>query len=79
MAGLPWGARCRACEAERRRRARRVAQRIALVACLIAAAVLGLGQPLAASSRVWLGIGILATYLLTHLIVMRVALEFLPD
>jgi hypothetical protein len=41
--------------------------------------VLGLGQPLAASSRVWLGIGILATYLLTHLIVMRVALEFLPD
>ncbi len=79
VAGLPWGARCRACDVERTRRARRISRRISLVACLITAAVLGLGQPVATSSRVWVAVGTLATYLLTHLIVMRVALEFLPD
>jgi len=79
VAGLAWGERCRDCLAERRRRASRLARRISLVAALLAAIFLGWGTPGTGQSRTWVAIGVLGTFLLTRMIAMRIAMEFLPD
>jgi len=63
---------------QRRRRASRLARRISLVAALIAAILLALRAP-PGDMRVWVGIGTLATFLLTRVIALRVAMEYLPD
>jgi predicted nucleic acid-binding Zn ribbon protein len=77
--GLGWGERCRDCLADRKRRARRLARRISLVAALLTATALGLQAPRAADARVWIAIGTVATFLLVRTIVQRVAMEFLKD
>jgi len=77
--GLEWGERCPACRAARRRRANRLARRISLLASLAAALLLGLRMTPGANARVWIGVGVLATFLLTRLIVQRIAMELLPD
>lgn len=77
--GLGWGERCPACRAERKRRANRLARRISLLASLGAAVLLGLRMSPGTDARVWLGVGVLATFLLTRLIVQRIAMELLPD
>lgn len=81
VAGLAWGARCPACQQERRRRARRLARRLALLAALVAGALLSwrVPAPWSEESRVWIGIGALGTFLLVRLIAIRIAMEFLPD
>ncbi len=79
MAGLAWGDRCADCTRERRGRARRLARRIALVAALAAAILLGWGAPLTDASRIYIGIGTVGTFLLVRLIAMRLAMEYLPD
>jgi len=77
--GLAWGERCPACRAERKRRASRLARRISLVASLGAAVLLGFKVSPGPDARMWIGGGVLATFLLTRVIVQRVAMELLPD
>ncbi len=77
--GLAWGERCAECLTKRRRRARRLARRISLVAALLAAAGLGLRASPGVDARLWIGIGTLATFLLARVIAYRIAMEFLPD
>lgn len=76
---MAWGEYCPKCAGRRRRRASRLARRIALLATLVMVMVFALRGPLTQSTRWGLAVGALATYLLTHLIVMRVAMEFLRD
>lgn len=77
--GLGWGERCPACRAERKRRANRLARRISLVAALVAAVVLGVRVRPGPDARMWIGAGVLATFLLTRVIAQRIAMELLPD
>jgi hypothetical protein len=77
--GLAWGERCRACLAERKRRARRLARRISLAAALLTAVILSWRMPVSETSRIWIGIGTLSSFLLVRTIAFRVAMEFLSD
>lgn len=79
--GLAWGERCPRCRKERKRRASRIARRISLVAALLVAIGMGLrgGGPVTEDSRIYIGIGALATFLLVRMIALRIAMEFLPD
>lgn len=79
IAGLAWGERCPACQAERRVRARRLSRRVSLVAALAAAAGLGWGITPGPDARTYIGIGTLLTFILVRTIAMRMAMEFLPD
>lgn len=79
IAGLAWGERCPACQAERRGRARRLSRRVSLLAALVAAAGLGWGIPPGADARTYIGIGTLLTFVLVRSIALRMAMEFLPD
>ena len=77
--GLPWGERCPACRAERKRRARKLARRISLVAAGLAAVVLKWQVAPGPDARMWMGGGVLAAFLLTRVIAERLAMELLPD
>jgi hypothetical protein len=79
IAGLGWGARCPACQAERRRRATRLARRISLLAALLAAVILSLRAAPGTDTRLWVGIGTLSTFLLARIIAFRIAMEVLRD
>lgn len=79
VAGLAWGERCPRCREERKRRASRIARRISLVAALLVAIGMGLRGPVTEDSRIYIGIGVLATFLLVRMIALRIAMEFLPD
>jgi hypothetical protein len=56
-----------------------VARRVSLLAALISATGLGLTMPAGGPSRIWIGIGAVATFLLVRVIAHRVAMELLPD
>ena len=43
------------------------------------AIVLGLGRPVTEASRLWIGGGVLITFILVRVIAMRIAMEYLPD
>jgi hypothetical protein len=75
--GLPWGALCPDCRAERERRASRLAGRISLAATVLMAAYVALRVPTDPTARLYSAIAVLATYIITRRIVTRVALEYL--
>jgi hypothetical protein len=78
--GLGWGELCPDCLAERKGRARRLANRISLAATVLMAAyvairVWGSGAPMA---RVYGAIAVLATYIIVRRIATQIAMEYLP-
>ena len=77
--GLAWGARCRSCHAARKKRANRMARRISTLAALVAALILNLNAPVSDTSRFWVGAGAVVTFVLVHVIVQRMAMEWLPE
>lgn len=79
VAGLGWGEHCPACLALRKRRARRLARRISLLAALVAAVFLSLRVSPGTDARLWIGIGTLSTFLLARVIAYRIAMELLPN
>ncbi|MDX2193782.1 MAG: hypothetical protein NW201_10545 [Gemmatimonadales bacterium] len=78
VAGLAWTERCPDCRRAREARARRLAGRAALAATALTALVLLLSPPSDPLGRWYVGVAIIAMYLLSRRIVFRAALEFLP-
>lgn len=56
-----------------------MARRISTLAALVAALILNLNAPVSDTSRYWVGAGALVTLFLVHVIVQRMAMEWLPD
>lgn len=79
VAGLAWGGRCPACEAERAGRANRLARRISLPATLLVALYVMLRVPPLPLARVYGVIAVLVTYIVVGKVVRRVAMDMLPD
>lgn len=77
--GLGWGERCRDCQGRRKRRANRLARRISLLTALAVAVILTYRAPPGTDARLWIGIGVVTTFLLVRVIVIRVAMEFLRE
>lgn len=78
VAGLAWGDLCPECAAARRRRASRLAGRIALVATVLTALWLTLRLPRDPNSRLYGALAVAVVYILVRRIASRVAMEFLP-
>ena len=79
VAGLAWGARCPACEAERAGRASRLARRISLPATLLVALYVILRVPPLPLARVYGMIAVLVTFIVVRKVVRRVAMDMLPE
>lgn len=77
--GLAWGARCQACQAVRKRRATSLARRFSLLAALLAVVILNWRSPPGQDTRVLVGAGTLATFVLVRVIAYRLAMEVLPE
>ena len=75
--GLPWGALCPDCLADRKRRASRLAGRISLAATALMAAYVALRVPVDPTARLYSAIAVLATYIIVRRIATRVAMEYL--
>jgi hypothetical protein len=75
--GLGWGELCPECLAERKGRARRLANRISLAATVLMAAYVAIRVSAAPMARVYGGIAVLATYIIVRRIATQVAMEFL--
>jgi hypothetical protein len=75
--GLGWGELCPECLAQRKGRARRLANRISLAATLLMAAYVALRVPATPMARLYAGIAVLATYIIVRRIASQVAMEFL--
>jgi hypothetical protein len=75
--GLAWGDLCPDCLAQRKGRARRLANRISLAATLLMAAYVALRVPATPMARLYAGIAVLATYIIVRRIASQVAMEFL--
>jgi hypothetical protein len=73
--GLAWGDLCADCAAERRRRASRLAGRVALGAAVVAAAYVALRVPADPTARYYGALAVLVTYVLVRKIVQRIAME----
>jgi len=56
-----------------------MARRISTLAALVAALILNLNSPVSDTSRFWVGAGTVATFVLVHIIVQRMAMEWLPE
>jgi hypothetical protein len=79
VAGLTWGERCRTCQAQRLRRANRLASRISLAATLLVGLYVSTSLPISPTAR-WIGvIAVVVTYAAVRKIAQRVALETLKD
>lgn len=79
VAGLTWGERCKSCQAQRLRRANRLASRISLVATLLAGLYASARMPTTPAAR-WIGvIAVVVTYAAVRKIAQRVAMETLKD
>ena len=78
LSGLPWGDLCPDCQAERRRRASRLAHRISLAATALMAAYVAFRLPGDPTSRLYGAVAVLATYIIVRRVASRVAMEFLP-
>ncbi len=76
--GLAWGEYCVTCLAERRRRATRMARRISQGAGLLVVAWVFLALPSTIVARTWGAVIVVATYLLTRQIAIKLIMEFLP-
>jgi len=76
--GITFGERCERCLARRRRRAGRMASRMAIGATILMAGWTLHRLPPTATARWYSGVAIAATYVLVRLIVRRVAMEVLP-
>ncbi len=77
LAGLPWGALCPECRAEREARASRLGRRISLAATVLMAVYVALRVPADPAARLYAAIAALATYIIVRRIVTRVAMEYL--
>ena len=77
--GLPWGALCPDCRAERQGRANRLAHRISLAATALMAAYVAIRLPGDPTSRLYGAIAVLATYIIVRRVASRAAMEFLPQ
>ena len=75
--GLGWGELCPDCLAERKGRARKLANRISLAATLLMAAYVAIRVSAAPMARLYGGIAVLATYIIVRRIATQVAMEFL--
>ena len=76
--GLGWGELCPDCLGERKRRARRLANRISLAAMALMAAYVAIRVTAAPMARLYGGIAVLATYIIVRRIATQVAMEYLP-
>lgn len=72
-----WGDLCPECLAERRGRASRLAQRIALGATALFAVYMSLRLP-TGGGRFWAVVAVVAVYFIVRRIAMAVAMEYLP-
>lgn len=79
VAGLAWGERCADCQAQRRRRANRLASRISLTATLLVGFYAGYRLPPTETARIYGIIVVVITYIAVRKIVQRVALELIKD
>jgi hypothetical protein len=75
--GLGWGELCPDCLAERKGRARKLANRISLAATLLMAAYVAIRVSAAPMARLYGGIAVLATYIIVRRIATQIAMEFL--
>ncbi|HEY3013333.1 MAG TPA: hypothetical protein VGJ36_11335 [Gemmatimonadales bacterium] len=75
--GLGWGELCPDCLAERKGRARRLANRISLAATVLMAAYVALRVSAVPMARLYGAIAVLATYIIVRRIATAVAMEFL--
>ncbi|MGH7583068.1 MAG: hypothetical protein ACREL5_07585 [Gemmatimonadales bacterium] len=76
--GITFGERCERCLARRRRRAGRLASRVAIGATILMAVWILLRLPPTPAARWYGGLAVAATYFLVRLITRRVAMEVLP-
>ncbi len=79
VAGLGWGERCAACQAQRLRRANRIASRISLSATLLIGLYAGYRLPPTEPARIYGMIVVVITYVAVRKIAQRVALELIKD
>jgi len=75
---LGWGELCPACQADRVRRANRLARRISLPATLLVGLYVALRIPPLPLARIYGVIAVLVTYIVVRKVVQRVAIELLP-
>ena len=78
MQDLGWGELCPACQADRVRRANRLARRISLPATLLVGLYVALRIPPLPLARIYGVIAVLVTYIVVRKVVQRVAIELLP-
>jgi hypothetical protein len=76
--GLSWGDYCSVCREERRRKAERKAQRIAIIPAVVIAAWLIWRAPADLLQRIFAAASVLLVYLITRRIVSRTLQEFMP-
>jgi hypothetical protein len=77
LSGLPWGDLCPDCQAERRRRASRLAHRISLAATVLMAAYVAIRMTSAPMARIYGAVAVLATYIIVRRIATQIAMEYL--
>lgn len=78
VAGIDFGDRCRACQGRRAKRVARISRRVSLAVTAVVAAWV-LTRPVTSPTGQWAGvIAVPVAYLLTHMIVSRLAMEVLP-
>jgi hypothetical protein len=75
--GLGWGELCPDCLAERRARARRLANRISLAATVLMAGYVALRVPATSMARLYGAIAVLATYIIVRRIASAIGMEYL--
>ena len=75
--GLGWGELCPECLAEKKGRARRLANRISLAATLLMAAYVAVGVPASPMARIYGAIAVLATYIIVRRIATAIGMEYL--
>ena len=75
--GLGWGELCPECLADRKRRARSLANRISLAATVLMAAYVALRVSAVPMARLYGAIAVLATYIIVRRIATQIAMEFL--
>ncbi|MBA2627868.1 MAG: hypothetical protein H0U85_07630 [Gemmatimonadales bacterium] len=78
VAGLDWGALCRDCVRERKRRANRISTIISLTATALTAAYVSFRIPADPGARLYAIVLVVAVYIITRRIATRVAMEALP-
>lgn len=79
VSGIPWGERCPACAQQRKRRASRLASRVALGATLLMGVYIAF-QPIGTGlARIYAIVAVLATYILVRRITQHLAMAWLAE